>query len=151
MMLQSVALYYEKLGKPEKGISILTYIKQCLENTGTDASYYENLYSQVVLNLASRLGNLGQYKESNELLVSCMQLSLDKRNTRRIAKYLYGIAWNLKKQFSDLSKAEPDLNEQKIVSILKQAYVAAVFSGDTAGQQHIKNRCLKLCGVALEL
>lgn len=146
LLFQSVALCCEKLGHLDECVACLSYAKQCLENTDTSASYYGSLYTQVGLNLASRLGNLGRWDESNTLLRSCLNLSLEHGDSRRIAKYFYGIAWNLLNQ--PIVHAE---SKHIIISMLRSAYAAAMFSGDVAGQKHIKKKCLLMCGVELEI
>lgn len=151
LTLIEYAFHYKKRRMHEKCLSILLYIKSCLQCSETDLAYYEDLYTRVGINVASVLGDLGRYQESNEVTISCMKLSLENQNTRRISQYLYGIAWNMAQQLPDCPEAERDLLKEEINSTLKKAYAAALLSGNTVRQQRIASYCLKVCGVELEL
>lgn len=146
MLLISYASNCRKQGNQQKSLTILTYIKRCLENAGTDMVFYEDLYTRVCTNIASILDDMGLQDEVYSLLSECIRISLETQNSRRLGEYLYGMACSLGQTPNDLLT---DAHRNYIVSLLKQGYSAAVMRGDAIGQSHIYNYCLKKYGVEI--
>ena len=135
LSLVTCAFYYKRRKMFEKNLSVLAYVKKCLINAGTDISFYEDLYTRVEVHIASTLGDIGHYQESNDLAHMCIQLSVDNQNSTRLPQYLYGIAWNLSQQNTD--------RKEDAVMFLKQAYAASLIAGDILNQKQIYQYCRK--------
>ena len=97
--------------------------------------------------MASVLGDLRQFDKSDALAQECLKLSLESQNSSRLAQYLYGMAWNL---IQRCSEEISDCNRLKALSLLKQAYSAAVISGDLARQHQISSYCQRALEKYLE-
>ena len=129
--LISCAFHYKRCNMYEQHLAILTYVKQCLKHSGAEVSYYEDLYTRVEANIASTLGDLGRYQESDLLTKMCIKLAIENQNTNRLTQYLYGIAWNTTQQIGNSPKSIRKHMEKDAISYLRQAYAAAQISGDS--------------------
>lgn len=141
LTLLSYAYCCEKEHNFKECLEVLLFIKKCLENTGSDMTFYEDLYTRVGTSVSSVLNDLGLYADAAKLLSECMTISLGTGNSRRLGEYLYGEACNL-----EVQALECEDFQEKAFELLTQAYAAAKIRGDTVGQQHIKNYCFtKYC------
>ena len=139
----TLANCYEKLKNYEQGLSILSYVKRCLENSGADASFYEDLYIGIGANTASILGELGRYQESNLIVSECLKLSVQNQRSAKLARLLFGAAWNLTRHSEELPQENRSDCEQHAIDLLRQAYAAAKISGDAVRQRAITAFCLR--------
>ena len=119
-------------------LSVLEYARSCLVNTGTDMSFYEDLYTRIISTVASALGDMGQYEKSNLLARTCIELAINSQNSVILSNCLFGIAWNVSKQGETFESKREDA-----VSLLKLACSAALISGDTVEQQLISRYSLR--------
>lgn len=124
---------YKKDEKIELTISVLMYAKNCLEHTIGNAWYYDDLYTRVLANIASTLGDIGKYNESCRFAEEGLSVSVEKQACSLIAQYLYGIAWNLIQQKPTVGND----TAAKTISLLKQAYAASIISGRVYEQDNI--------------
>lgn len=113
--------------------------------------YYEGLYTRVMASIASVAGDLGQFDESDLYALTCIKLSLENRNARQIAHCLYGIAWNRIQQLSNFTEAERKHQEKESSALLKQAYAAALMSGNDSYKRLINNYHFKAYGTEIDL
>lgn len=141
------AFYYKAQHMIDMNYSILSYTERCMRHAGSAVSFYEDLYTRVVLNMASTLGDLGEYLKSNSLVLNCLQLSLDCQNSSRLAQYLYGMAWNLTQQLTNFSESEKERAKLEARSLLTQAHAAALISGDIVRQKFISTYSLREYGL----
>ncbi len=148
LSLLSYASCCRKQGAYEKCLTVLTYIKRCLDSTGADVLCYEDLYTRVCANIANVQSNLGLCDEAIALSQECIRISLESGNSRRLARYYYAIAVNIRAKASDPT-AEDAAEPAK--EMLARAYAMAIISGDVAGQRHICAYCLRIYGVEPEL
>lgn len=149
LILFATSVCYKKDGQHKRALSMLAYVRRCLENTGADVAFYEDLYTRVMNTVASILGDLGHYNESEQIETVCLKMSLNNQNSGRIALFLYNLVWNLEQQISEYAEVIQQQKKQKIFALLKQAYVAAVISGDVMGQRHICSHCSLYFGIEI--
>lgn len=143
----SCAAKYKKQGQYEKSLSLLSYVKRCLENNGADVVLYENIYTWMMLITASIQGDLGHYREANALDLLCIQLSLESQNSYRLAINFYDMAWNTEQLLTGLPERERQAKQEDALSLFRQAYAASIIAGDTARQHHIKEHCQNRYGL----
>ncbi len=141
LILISYAFCCKRLNMYEKSLQILTYIQRCLENTGTDVSYYEDLYTRVGVSIASVLSDMGRYERSDMLIFKCMELCLESQDARRLPRCLFGVAWNLTQRISECSEHEKAQKTCEAITLLEQAYAVAILSGNVTRQQEIAAYC----------
>lgn len=151
LTLIALAFCYKRQGYLEKSLDLLTYIDNCFKSIGTNSLYYEGLYTRVIASIASVTGDLKQYDESDVYALTCIKLSLENRNARQIAHCLYGIAWNRIQQLSNFTGTERKHRENESIAILKQAYAAALISGNDSYKRLINNYHSKVYGTEIDL
>ena len=149
LSLITYAFYCKKLKQYAKGLKIFGYLKKCLLNTGTQVSFYDDLYTRIEVQIASILGDLGKYQESNSLSSVSIQQSLENRSSTHIGSSLYNIAWNLNQNLADISIEEIQKRKSNAIKFLKQAYAATIISGNVVMQQHILSYFFKIYGEEL--
>ena len=147
LSLISCAFYYKKQKMLEQNLAVLTYVKNCLKHSGANVSFYEDLYTRIVVHIASTLGDMGNYEESDLMTHMCIKLSLDSQNTERWAQYFYGIAWNTTQQAKNCPSSIREHMRKDAISYLRKAYAAAIISGDTVWQKWIASYCLDNYGI----
>lgn len=147
LSLISCAFYYKKHKMLKRNLAVLTYIKKCLKHSGANISFYEDLYTRIVVHIASTLGDLGKYEDSTSLTHVCIKLSMETQNTERLAQYLYGLAWNTTEQSKDCSDLSREDMQKQAISYLRQAYAAAIICGNTPWQHLISSYCLEIYGI----
>ena len=128
---------YEKMRMYKKCLSVLLFLRRCLENGGTDASLYVDLYTYVEVGIASVLGSLGKYKESSIIINKCLKLMMQNQRSEVLARCLLGEAWNTASQLEMLTPESRSTEEQKVITMFRHAYAAAILSGDTVRQRLI--------------
>ena len=151
LLLVLYATQIARCADHKRALEILTYAKKCLENTGTDVAFYDDMYTRIEAKIAGVLVNSGHYQQSVESFCNCLKVSLDNHVSKRLAKYMYGVACNVESKGLDCFSAEQRHYGKNSISLLRQAYAAAQISGDLVGQQHIRNYCLKSYKVDLML
>ena len=57
---------------------------------------YARMYEYIMLTVSSKLGNRGEYEQSNRIMKSIMKISLKNRRLKAIDNLVYGILWNEK-------------------------------------------------------
>lgn len=150
-ILLTCSQLYKRERQHQKALSVLNYTRKCIENTGANPEYYEDLYTRILMRIGSNLGDLGRYEESNKLDRYCLEVSLRNSNSSKVALYLYDYAWNVEQQLQECPESERKSAEQTVVALLRRSYAAAVISGDVPGQQHILKHCKDRYGVVLEI
>ena len=150
-ILLTCSQLYKRERQHQKALSVLNYARTCIESTGVNPVYYEDLYTRILLRIGSNLGDLGIYDESSKLELQCLEMSLGNCNSSRLALYLYDHAWNIEHQMQTYPELEQTDSERKVFTLLTLAYAAAVISGDSAGQRHISNHCKDRYGIVLEI
>ncbi|MBR6739349.1 MAG: hypothetical protein IKL99_06710, partial [Oscillospiraceae bacterium] len=143
LTLMMYAVCYKEQRKTEKSLAILLYLNRCVENSGENMSYYEDLYTRLGVAVAGVLNEVGRYNESEETSFKCMKISLENQNSRRLARNAYAIACNIEAQLSDVPEKMKKQKEQEAIAFLKQAVVATQITNDQRGEQHIKSYCYK--------
>lgn len=151
LSLIALAFCYKKQKQLERSLNVLSYIDNCFKRTGISPLYYEGLYTRVATSIASVVGDLGRYSESNSYAYSCIKLSLDTQTTRQLARCLYGISWNYIQQLPSYSEALQKELREKASALLKQAYAAALISGDKTDICLIKKYYFKINGSEVTL
>lgn len=147
LSLISCAFYYKKYKMLEQNLAVLTYVEKCLKHSGTNVLFCEDLYTRIVVHIASTLGDLGKYDDSNLLIHMCLKFSIKNQNTERLAQYLYGIAWNITQQSKECSSSIKEGLQKEAISYLMQAYAAAIICGDALWQGWISSYCLENYGI----
>ena len=127
------------------------YIKECFEHLGTAPSHYTGMYFKILIQIASIIGDLGQYDESDLCALSFVKLAIESSYAQRIEQCLYGIAWNRVQKFLGFAGEERKIQEEEVGSLLKQAYAAAFISGSEYYKQVIQNYHLKVIGTDISL
>ncbi len=150
-ILSTCSQLYKRERQHRKALSVLYYVKKCMESTGADPAYYEDLYTRILKRISSNLGDLGMYEEASKLDLHALEMSLDNHNSARLALYLYDHAWNMEHQLQVYPERERTDAEREVSTLLTLAYAAAVISGDCAGQRHIANHYQNRYGTALEI
>ena len=151
LILMAIAVGFKKQLKHEKSLKILRHIQQCLSNTQTDASFYEDLFTRLGVSIASTLNDLGFYEEAISLTSECMTLTLEHQHSERLTQQLYALSCNVNALIPDCSPEEYTKMHEKDISLLKSAYAAAIVSGDVAGQRFLENYSQRVYRLALEL
>ena len=151
LALLSLAICYRKQRQFSKSLHILEYIRNCLLSTGVDISHYHGIFTRINATIASVAGDCGEYDRSDVLAYECIRLSLGNKNSRQVARCLYGIAWNRAQYLSVCSQQEKNRLNQEIMYILKQAYAIALISKDVAYMRLVAKYYLKTFGVEIEL
>lgn len=151
LSLMMYAVCYKEQKEYKKSLEVLLYVKKCLECTGTDISYYEDLYTRLGANISIILNSLKQYRNSELISLECMQLSLENKNSRRLARHAYTAACNIEKQLTNLPEEEQKNRNEEAFLLHKQAYVLATISGDCRGQQFINAHCEKIHNKTINL
>lgn len=59
-------------------------------------AYYATMYEFVMLSIASKLGDKGEYRQSSQIMKSIMRMALKNRRIKVIDSLIYGILWNKK-------------------------------------------------------
>ncbi len=142
LSLIAYAMCLKKQRKYEASLPVLMYIKQCIENAGVEGACYEELYTRVVTNIANVNDELNVSSDASELSY-CLQVSLKSYNSYRSAENLYGIAHNLRARIPENSVQEQANMKKEVVSLLKQAYAAAIVSDDAVGKKRI-SECYRI-------
>ena len=136
-------------GQFQEALQVFSYIRRCLEAFSAAVIYPEHFYVRVVQKLASTLGDMGRFAESNQLCQVCIRRILENQDSTLLATLLYNYGWNLEQLRSGQVDGELDGDRESVLSLFRQAYAAAVFSGDTVGRRHILTHCQKVYGVDL--
>ena len=133
--LLPLASCYEKLRMYQKCLSVHLFLRRCLECSGADASLYADLYIHVEVGIASVLGSLGRYNESSIIINKCLKLMMQNRRSLVLTRCLLGKAWNLSPQLENLPPESRSIEEQKVDTMFRHAYAAAIISGDVVRQR----------------
>ena len=135
--LLPLANRYEKLRMYQKCLSIHLFLRWCLESSGTDASLYADLYAYIEVGIASVLGSLSKYNESSIIINKCLKLLMQNQRSEVLARCLLGEAWNMTYQLQKLPPESRSIEEQKVDTMFRRAYAAAIISGDVIRQRSI--------------
>lgn len=146
VILKQLASCYEKVGGAELGISILFFVKRCMERVESMEEIDVDAYTLCMRSLASMLGNVGRYEQSNEIAEKCLLLLLSRQDCQRVAGLLYELTWNLEQQ-----EMVSEEGKEKCLRILKQTYAAAIISADILDSSYIPRHCEKVYGFKLSL
>ena len=132
-------------------VSILSYLRKCLNHTENNMSYYEDLCTRIETDLANVLGDIGQYDDSNSFSYASIRRSLENGKSSHVSLNLYNIAWNLTQRLSEYSQEEREQRVQTASSCLITGYAVAQISNDLRIQPFCLNLYRKLCDRDLEL
>lgn len=146
VILKHLATCYEKVGKAEMGISILFFVKRCMERVGSLEEMDMDAYSLCMRSLSSMLGNVGRYKQSNEIAEDCLALLIARQDCQRLASLLYEITWNKEQQ--ELNSEE---GKKECLHKLKQTYAVAILSADIRLLRLIQRHCESKYGIQMEV
>lgn len=149
LCLMMYAVRFRKQQTEDMYLLILSYVKKCLENSTRDISYYDDLYTRLVVMIASVQNDLGHFAESEKMSLECIQLALENQRSFRLAHYLYVVACNIEAQIPNCPAELQRQRKQDAISFLRQAYAAAQISSDSRGQKHIAQYCYKTYGITL--
>ena len=138
-MMYAVCLKKQK--KYQESLTMLRYLQKCLEHMGADVSYYEDLYTRLGVMISSVLKKLGRYDESEQMVTTCMSLSLEKLHGRRIAHYMYTLVCTTIANSVDLPEEIRKQCKEVATQLYQQAYAATQMMNDYRGQQHMKDFC----------
>lgn len=141
------AAKYKKQGQRQKSLSLLTYVRRCLENNGADVVLYENIYTWMLLITASIQGDWGYYENANALDLLCIRLSLTNQSSYWLAANLYDMAWNREQLLAAMPEEKRTKKQEEVLNLFRQAYAASIIAGDAARQQHIREHCQNKYGL----
>lgn len=129
LILGYLASVYKSQGRNRDGIRIMRYVKRCMEYTQFDLSNYEDIYNLCVGRLASMLGNIGAYEESDKLAKEGMRISFERNANHVLPHFLYNLAWNQEQQ-----------ENKKSLLLYKQAELLAKLGGHEILLESIYNQ-----------
>lgn len=135
--LLPLASCYEKLRMYQKCLAVHLFLRRCLESTGADTSLYVDLFTYVEIGIASVLGSLGNPEESSNIIHKCLNLMVQNQRSEVLARCLLGEAWNIADRLGKLQPESRSIEEQKVDTKFRQAYAAAIISGDVVRQRLI--------------
>lgn len=139
LLFLSLADSCEKLSQYKKCLSVLYFAKRCLESSTAHVSLYEDLYTKVLTSIASVLGSLERGLESSVIISEATELSVKNMHSAVLAKCFLGEAWNLFDKHTKKPCEKKDIEAE--INMLRQAYVAALISGNVVRQNSILAYC----------
>ena len=149
-LLVTIAYHSSRLNKPDLGLSLLVYLKRCMEKTDVSARSYRDVclldYFQALL-----LGDSGRYQESNSLHSNCIKLSLENQDSARLANSVQGLTWNLARQLPCGSCHEKTELRENVLSSIELLYAAGVISGKIYIQKNASDLSRRIFGVEQHL
>ena len=125
---------------------LLIFLQKCIEHTKTNPSYYEDLYTRLIVNLSYSLNKEKRYCEAEHLLLKCIHLMLENQSSYQLARCMCAAAHNIEAQLPSLPEEDRNMREKDAFDLLEQAYAMATISNDHGGQQHIAIHCEKVYG-----
>ena len=147
LSLMMCATCYKQQELHQDSLSILLYIQKCLENSGTDPVYYEDLYIRLGVMISITMRRLRKFLDAKRNSETCMQLSLETKSSLCLSYYAYDIACNIEKHLLNTSTEMCDQQKQEVIDFLRFAFVAALITGDTLGQHHIEQSANRIYGI----
>jgi len=147
VILKQLASCYHRRGNAEMGLAILFYLKKCMERVELRRELDAEAYVLCMRALASLLGDMGRYAESDELALECLRLVLGKKQSQQVASFLYCMGWNGEQLVSDgLTKWK---KKEQCLELLKQAYAVAILCKECRRIQHIERHCKDIHNIEL--
>lgn len=151
LILISLAESYEILNRNEQCVSVLYFAKRCLECSTAQVSLYEDLYTKILICIASVMGSLGRDEESSMMIRDAIKLSVNNMHSSVLADCFLGEAWNLFDRHEKKCSEKTDENRALEINMLNQAYAAAIISGNIVRQNSIPAYCRRTYNVELTL
>ena len=131
---------YEKEEQYQDCLSIVLFVRRCLEVSCADGRLYGDLCTRVQIGIASVLGCLNQYSESSVFVHQFLTLSLQNQSSELISKCFLGEAWNIFYQMDEFKQKKQTYTDESLIELFRQAYVASVISGDVIRQRSTTKR-----------
>ena len=144
LSLMLYGVLYKKQGKNRESLSVLQYVRKCLENTDADIAYYEDLYSRLGLMIPGVLNGMKKYRQAELYSLECMYLSIRNQNSCRLARFAYTAACNIEAQLHDLPTDLRAQKESEMFALLRTAMVVTEILNDKRGKRHIEEQYRKL-------
>lgn len=145
-LLITIAYHSSRLNKHNLSLSLLAYLKRCLEMADVSARSYSDMccldYIQALL-----LGDCGRYQESNSLHLNCIKLSLENQDSAQLADSLRGLAWNFARQLPYGACNEKTELRENVLSSIELMYAAGVISGKVYIQENASDLSRRIFGV----
>ena len=145
-LLVTIAYHSSRLNEYDLSLSLLAYLKRCLEMTDVSARSYSDMccldYLQALL-----LGDCGRYQESNSLHLDCIKLSLENHDSAQLANSLQGLAWNFARQLPCSACNENTELRENVLSSIELMYAAGVISGKVYIQENASDLSHRIFGV----
>ena len=137
LLFISLAESYEILNQNRECLSVLYFAKRCLECSTAHVSSYEDLYTKVLISIASVLGSLKEGEKSSILVSEAVELSVKNMHSTVLADCFLGEAWNLFDEHEKIHSKKRDEDREIEINMLRRAYVAALISGNVVRQNSI--------------
>ncbi len=103
-------------------------------------AYYARMYEFIMITIASKLGNKGEFKCSNTILENVGNMSLKNRRMKALDRVIYGLLWNMKQEDETATLKYSELDKCiKLCSIAKKKEGQAFFENKIK-QEEAKNK-----------
>lgn len=73
-------------------------------------AYYARMYEFVMLSVSSKLGDIGEYEQSNQIMENIIRMALKNRRIKAIDSLIYGILWNNQQMERDVTNKPMSVN-----------------------------------------
>lgn len=149
-IILNLAAKYKKQRQFNKALPLLQYVMRSFELNGDNMYPYMDTYIRFIARIASYMGDMGNFEESDRLARECIELSFICDNTIMLAMCLRGLAWNVEHFIDTIPEKEIETRKKlmrNVHSLYRQAYAVAIVSDNLTSKRYVERHYKMMYGL----